>query len=80
MELKTLRLFLLLLAAFCFYKLGTIHERTTYLKKIAKCVKQPDNVDMATFYGHGVGPELFNHASGHNAHIYMQCIYKDINE
>ena len=72
------RFLLLLVALFCIFQLGRIHEETAHMERIVECVKVPDNIDINTFYGHGITTELFNHAIGHNAHFYMQCIWKDL--
>lgn len=81
MNKNTLKFIGLLIMFFCVFQLGRIHEETQHLKRIDKCVKLLDNTDLKTFYGHeftDVSGNLWNHALGHNANIYLKCIFKDI--
>lgn len=80
-NLKTLRVIGVAVMLFCAFQLGRIQGETEYLKRIVECVKINDEVTMQEFYGHsfkGLEHTLWNHAQGHNAHIYLQCMFKDL--
>ena len=83
MKLQSLRMMGIIAMLFCAFKLGSIHQETEYLNRITACVKAPDNTSLQEFYGHGFKKEnlantIWNHAVAHNAHIYLQCIFKDL--
>ena len=83
MKLQSLRMIGIIAMLFCAFKLGSIYEETQYLERITVCVKAPNNASLQEFYGHGFRNEnltstIWNHAVAHNAHIYLQCIFKDM--
>lgn len=80
MKLKTLRVMGVLVLIFCAFKLGELQGESNHLKRIVECVKVIDHVDLKTYYDHDIFiGSLFNHADGHNAAIYLKCIFKDMN-
>ena len=83
MKLQSLKIMGLIAMLFCAFQLGTIHEKTDNYKRIIACAKAPGNVSLQEFYGHdfrslNLTKTIWNHATAHNAQIYMNCIFKDL--